>query len=84
MTVLYFDRDCLDCLTREGVHHGGDGCVEARHAEGGRGAVPHAPAPVAAPARMVDIRLPGKDNSNSHGARPVYENHLDDGVDSDQ
>ena len=24
------------------------------------------------PARKVDIRLPGKRNSNSHGARPVY------------
>ena len=23
-------------------------------------------------ARKVDIRLPGKGNSNSHGARPVY------------
>ena len=22
--------------------------------------------------RKVDIRLPGKENSNSHGARPVY------------
>ena len=28
--------------------------------------------------RKVDIRLPGKGNSNSHGARPVYQNHLDD------
>ena len=26
----------------------------------------------------TDIRLPGKGNSNSHGARPVYYNHLDD------
>jgi len=26
----------------------------------------------------VDIRLLGKGNSNSHGARPVYYNHLDD------
>jgi hypothetical protein len=34
--------------------------------------------------RKVDIRLPGKENSNSHGARPVYEIHLDDGVFSDQ
>ena len=34
--------------------------------------------------RKVDIRLHGKGNSNSHGARPVYENHLDDKVDSDQ
>ena len=24
------------------------------------------------PARKVDIRLPGKENSNSRGARPVY------------
>ena len=32
----------------------------------------------------VDMRLPGKGNLNSHGARPVYENHLDDQVDSDQ
>jgi hypothetical protein len=24
------------------------------------------------PARKVDIRLPGKGNSDSHGARPVY------------
>jgi hypothetical protein len=29
-------------------------------------------------ARKVDIRLPGKGNSNSHGARPVNENHLGD------
>jgi len=28
--------------------------------------------------RKVDIRLPGKGNSNFHGARPVYKNHLDD------
>jgi len=34
--------------------------------------------------RKVEIRLPGKGNSNSHGARPVYQNHLDDKVDSDQ
>jgi len=32
----------------------------------------------------VDIRLPGKGNSNSHGARPVYKTNLDDHVDSDQ
>jgi len=24
------------------------------------------------PARKVDVRLPGKGNSNSHGARPVH------------
>ena len=30
----------------------------------------------------VDMRLPEKGNSNSHGARPVYFNHLDDEVDS--
>jgi hypothetical protein len=34
--------------------------------------------------RKVDIRLPGKGNSNSRGARPVYKNHFDDEVDSDQ
>ena len=33
--------------------------------------------------RKVDVRPPGKGNSNSHGARPVYYNHLDDSVDSD-
>jgi len=32
----------------------------------------------------VDVRLPGKGNSNSHGARPVHLNHHDDLVDSDQ
>jgi hypothetical protein len=32
----------------------------------------------------VDVRLSGKGNSNSHAARPVYLNHLDDEVDSDQ
>ena len=32
----------------------------------------------------VDIRLPGKGNSNSHGTRPFYCNPLDDSVDSDQ
>ena len=26
----------------------------------------------------VDIRIPGKGNSNSHGAGPVYYNHLND------
>ena len=31
-----------------------------------------------APARKVDIRLPGKGNSNFHGERPVHHNHLDD------
>jgi hypothetical protein len=36
------------------------------------------------PARKVDVRLPGKGNSTSHGARPVYQNHLDGQVDSDQ
>ena len=34
--------------------------------------------------RKVDVRLPGKENSNSRGARPVYQNHLDDLLDSDQ
>ena len=34
--------------------------------------------------RKVDIRLPGKGNSDSHGARPVFSNHLDDSVDSGQ
>ena len=34
--------------------------------------------------RKVDIRLPGKGNSKSHGTRPFYYNHLDDPVDSDQ
>ena len=33
-------------------------------------------------AGKVDMRLPGKRNSNSHGARPLYFNHLDDEVDS--
>ena len=28
--------------------------------------------PRAMPARKVDVRLPGKGNSNSHGARPVH------------
>jgi len=35
-------------------------------------------------AREVDVRLPGKRNSNSHCARPVHLNHHDDKVDSDQ
>jgi hypothetical protein len=35
-------------------------------------------------ARKVDFRLPGKESSNSHGARPVYQNYLDDLVDSDR
>ena len=35
-------------------------------------------------ARKVDIRLPGKGNSNSRGARPVYPIHFDGEVDSDQ
>ena len=29
-------------------------------------------APFPRPTRKVDIKLPGKGNSNSHGARPVY------------
>jgi hypothetical protein len=28
----------------------------------------------------VDVRLPGKGNSNSHDARPVYQNHLDEWI----
>jgi hypothetical protein len=32
----------------------------------------------------VDIRLPGKGYPKFHGARPVYQNNLDDEVDSDQ
>ena len=34
-------------------------------------------------ARKVDIRLPRTRDSNSHGARPVYSNHLDDSEDSE-
>ena len=34
--------------------------------------------------RKVDVRLPGKGNPNSHGARPGPPNHHDDEVDSDQ
>jgi hypothetical protein len=34
--------------------------------------------PIRRAIRKVDIRPPGKGNSNSHGARPVYRNHLDD------
>ena len=34
--------------------------------------------------RKVDMRLPGKGNSNAHSARPVYKNHLDDLVNLDQ
>jgi len=36
------------------------------------------PSQLPAPDRKVDIRLPGKEKSNSHGARPVYESYLDD------
>ena len=36
---------------------------------------------VARTCREVDIRLHGKDNSNSHGAKPDFSNHP---VDSDQ
>ena len=39
---------------------------------------------VASQARKIDIRLPGKGNSNSHGARPAYLNDFDDSVNSDQ
>jgi hypothetical protein len=28
--------------------------------------------------RKVDIKLPGKGNSDPHGARPVYKNYFDD------
>jgi len=35
--------------------------------------------------RKVDIRLPGKGNSNSHGARPVHQKHVrHDEVDPDK
>jgi hypothetical protein len=34
--------------------------------------------------RKADISLHGKGNSNSHGARPVYQNHLDDMANLDQ
>jgi hypothetical protein len=34
--------------------------------------------------RKVDIRIPEKGNSNSHGARPVFYNSLDNSVDLDQ
>ena len=30
------------------------------------------------------MRIPGKGNSNSHGARPVFLNNIDDEQDSDQ
>ena len=33
--------------------------------------------------RKVDVRLPGKEDSDPHGARPVYSKHLDDEVESD-
>ena len=36
-----------------------------------RDAAPHQPAE-RSPVRKVDVRLPGKGNSNSHGARPVH------------
>ena len=35
-------------------------------------------------ARKVDVKLPGKGNSNTHGTRPVHQNHLDEKVDPDQ
>ena len=34
--------------------------------------------------KNVNIRLPGEGNSNSHGARPVHQKHIDDQMDSDQ
>ena len=34
--------------------------------------------------RKLDKRLPGTGNSNSCGAGPDYQHHLDDSVDSDQ
>ena len=61
-----------------------------RHLKKGVSALPSrcsatlTPAAAAAPDRKVDIRLHGKGNSSSHGARPVYKNHLDDKEDSDQ
>jgi hypothetical protein len=39
---------------------------------------------IAAVLRKEDTRLPEKGSSNSHGVRPVYQNHFDDEVDSDQ
>ena len=34
--------------------------------------------------RKIDVRLPEKRNPNSHGARPVHLNNLDDKEDSDR
>ena len=34
--------------------------------------LPRAPDSLPPPDRKVDVRLPGKGNSNSHGARPVH------------
>jgi len=34
--------------------------------------------------RKVDIRLPGEGYSDSYGVRPVFLNHLEDTVHSDQ
>ena len=49
--------------------------MNTRYGSGGRCANSSG---VAYRGRKVDIRLPGKGNSNSHGARPVYQNHLED------
>ena len=67
---------CLIILAREVFVRGGEG-VEMAPEE--RRCTPHLDL-----VEQGKIRLPGKDNSNSHGARPVHYNHLGDYVDSDQ
>ena len=44
----------------------------------------HQPDVLHSPRGRRILRIPGKGDSNSHGTRPVYSNHLDDEVNSDQ
>ena len=55
---------------REGVEVLVD--VEGARARGFAPELPRAPAACVLRVRKVDVRLPGKGNSKSHGARPVH------------
>ena len=69
LTVLYIGRDCLICA-KFGVHFGAAGALEGGVLGGGCCEVLHHQ--FRHLFRKVDVRLPGKGNSNSHGARPVH------------
>jgi len=61
--------DAVEAPEAEGAED--DAELEERHRPGEEGQ--HVPRrQIVPPLRKVDVRLPGKGNSNSHGARPVH------------